>query len=334
MRGELGCAGWVWDRGCGGVDLGRWRLLGDDLALIPPAIAMRRAMAIVSPGCARSLTAEVPTGSLVAAFRQRLSDGPRLRIETLHAGLKIYRPEDTVVQWCAPSHLREVDVFFMDEVSQIPDDVWVKVVAALQELPHKPLVSVSGDFQQLSPIGGGGVVERAVREFPRIELETVYRTTDQQHLEFLNHIREQQPSKGAVESYFSGRVLPRDLEKAVSRGLQLQRERDAPFVWLCVTNAGATKVCEAALRVLGENPSNDLQHKWSGEPRLRTGRIVLKKGVVLRLTRNLDKAHGFVNGGLGEVEEVLDEEQGVAVVKLIGGSGRILLHPVVTREQE
>eukprot|EP00969_Alexandrium_andersonii_P194653 8596902-Alexandrium_andersonii.AAC.1 len=47
-----------------------------------------------------------PTGGLVAAFRDRVSEGPRMRIETIHAALRI-REGDSHVQYAPPSHLRE-----------------------------------------------------------------------------------------------------------------------------------------------------------------------------------------------------------------------------------
>eukprot|EP00969_Alexandrium_andersonii_P179973 7954835-Alexandrium_andersonii.AAC.1 len=66
----------------------------------------------------------------------------------------------------------------------------------LTELPQKPLVSLSGDFQQLAPVSGAGKV-RAVVEGLRdvITLKTVYRTKDPQHLDFLNRIRMEQPER-------------------------------------------------------------------------------------------------------------------------------------------
>ena len=38
-----------------------------------------------------------PTGQLVASYRQRLPDSDLLRVDTIHAGLRIYREEESLV---------------------------------------------------------------------------------------------------------------------------------------------------------------------------------------------------------------------------------------------
>ena len=55
-------------------------------------------------------------------------------------------------------------------------------------------------------------------------------------------------------------------------------------------------------------------------------RIVAKKGVLLRLTRNQDKHRGFVNGALAEVFDEL--EDGVIIARLVESGKTVLIHPM------
>ena len=56
-------------------------------------------------------------------------------------------------------------------------------------------------------------------------------------------------------------------------------------------------------------------------------RILARPGLVLRLTRNLDKQRGFVNGALAVVCEALDGNA-VFVCRLVGTGNYVLIHPM------
>ena len=58
------------------------------------------------------------------------------------------------------------------------------------------------------------------------------------------------PLRSQLYVFFEDRQWhPRDfyLSDAVAKGLELQNQTGKEFVWLCVTNAGAARVNEAAL---------------------------------------------------------------------------------------
>ena len=86
-----------------------------------------------------------------------------------------------------------------------------------------------------------------------VKLETVYRSSDEAHLIFLNSIRFKQPSREELLQYFGDRHWSRrvDLQTCVARGMEIAREKGEPFTWLTCTNAGASEVCEAALATMG-----------------------------------------------------------------------------------
>ena len=93
-----------------------------------------------------------------------------------------------------------------------------------------PFTVVVADFQQLQPIGIGGECERLCKKMHTIELKTVYRSTDEQHLLFLNRIREKQPEKSLLKEYFEGRHWRhQSLESCVSFGMGLAKKSGQPF---------------------------------------------------------------------------------------------------------
>ena len=62
---------------------------------------------------------------------------------------------------------------------------------------------------------------------------------------------------------------------------------------------------------------------------VNAGRLVIRDGLYIRLTRNLDKDRGFVNGAIGVIEVVLDADVGVFLLRLTTGT-LVLVHPIVT----
>ena len=139
-------------------------------------------------------------------------------------------------------------------------------------------------------------------------LNTIYRTDDPELLEFLNIARESQPTRDSLFEFFAGRRLKcgdyDDLLDAVRSGLQLEKATGEPFVWLCVTNDGAWRVCMAALSLLG---LGDYAGKgFPTDPNQGESMFFYASpGVVVRLTRNVDKDRGYVNGAVGVVRRVL-----------------------------
>ena len=267
-----------------------------------------------------------PTGSLVHSYRDRLPDTEKIMVDTVHASYCIGRKADVErVRYAPPSKLRRYDLIFLDEASQVEDHVASLIMQGTAELPQRPLLVLAADFQQLNPVEAGRrTMWRVFHCVHRITLETVHRTKDRGLLDFLKVVRLRQPLKARVRLFFAGRHWPHDLAWCVKRGLQLGREKGCTFSWLCVTNSGAEKVNAAALKHVGIT-EEDLEGGFPGEPHIKGANIVLRPGLQLRLTRNLDKERGFVNGALGTVHVVLARH--TCVVKLSNGA-LVLLHPV------
>ena len=171
-----------------------------------------------------------------------------------------------------------------------------------------------------------------------ITLNTIYRTDDPALLQFLNLVRESQPDRESLFHFFMDRrwkCTDHDsLLSAVKKGLRLEQDVGEPFVWLCVTNDGAKRVCTAALKALGLGSYVGKGFKTDpkqGEFQL----FYASPGVVVRLPRNIDKGRGYVNGAVGIVRRVLSRnEQDIPTVFTVELSTgvHILVHPIFDKK--
>ena len=129
-----------------------------------------------------------------------------------------------------------------------------------------------------------------------------------------------------LEDYFGETHWRRvSLEAVVARGFSLEQDNGDVFTWLTCTNAGAADVCRAALRIHGIG-EEDLETGYLCDPASKsTLRVLARPGIKVRLTRNFDKARGFVNGATGTVCESLDGNA-VFTVKLHGTGNLVLVY--------
>ena len=112
--------------------------------------------------------------------------------------------------------------------------------------------------------------------------------------------------------------------------MRAQEQHRQPFVWICNTNKGVAKVSLAALPNLGIELEEIERDGYPGDPAVKASLpIIPRVGVWIRLSRNLDKARGFVNGALGQIAEVFRHERGMVIFSLRLMSGTmVMVHPV------
>ena len=281
-----------------------------------------------------------PTGVLVAAYRERLQGVEGVTIETVHASFKITRDADAV--YVPPGRLRHFDLIVFDEMSQLDDAVWQKVQTALAELSPGPFTAFVGDFQQLQPVAGQGVLQQTLQDaaqtqsLKHIELQQheFARSKDPKLLDFLSLVRVRQPTRQRIQEFFGERRLPDNLPTAVQTAVAIEARlanndsRVEPKVtFLTVTNKEAKKANLARLQLEFPEAAADLEagKGLPGDAAAEGGRMIFEVGMRIRLTRNLDKEKGFVNGALGTIEIVLRKD--VFLLRLAGGS-LVLVHPM------
>ena len=106
----------------------------------------------------------------------------------------------------------------------------------------------------------------------------------------------------------------------------MEQGRPQPVTFLTVTNKGAATINRERIGLAFEDVDRKLQeYGVPSDPMHGGGLVYFEKNMRIRLTRNLDKDRGFVNGALGVIEHVLADD--VFVLRTSQGV-RILVHPV------
>ena len=259
-----------------------------------------------------------PIGLLVAGHRSRIRPGLDITVETIHSAFKVGRDRDAA--YIPPGRLRNYDLIIFDEVSQIDAAVWQRLQVALGELFPCPFVVFVGDFQQLQPVSGrqqlGEDLERQVQAgfLQRIELlpHANARSTDRAMLDFLRHARCQQPSRETLGAFFADRFLPAtsDLHAAAREVLRLEAATRKHCTVLAVTNKGAAQFNQARLALEFPEVAQALAAGRGilSDPAYGEQNFIAVEGARVRLTQNLDKERGFVNGATGVITQVLEPD--------------------------
>ena len=91
------------------------------------------------------------------------------------------------------------------------------------------------------------------------------------------------------------------MKDAGKYGLAINAHSGKLFVWLCVTNKGVRDVNLPAISQL--NPPITEEHLVSRgfptDPDVgKNQHIIIRGGITIRLTKNIDKERGFVNGAI------------------------------------
>ena len=295
-------------------------------------VLIAAAQQAIDDGC-RVLIAG-PIGLLVSMYRQRLLAGDQLTLETLHSSFKVTREADA--QYIPPGRLRAYDLIILDEISQIDSHAWGQIKLALAELHPRPFVVLVGDFQQLQPIHGPHQLRLDLdRQHEQHQLATIQlqyhasaRTVDPTMLAFLNHVRTAQPARATLEDFFRGRMLSSDPLTAATQAKLIEDETGKAFTFLTVTNRGALALNEARLALDFPHAAATLR-QGGGLPADPTAsadsRIVIEPNMRLRLTHNVHKDRGFVNGNVGTVRTVLRPD--VFIFETIQNQ-LLLVHPI------
>ena len=270
-----------------------------------------------------------PIGLLVSMYRLRLPHMSNLTMETVHSAFRITRDADEA--YIPPGRLRQYDLIVIDEVSQIEAAVWRKLRTALGELTPSPFVVFVGDFQQLQPLSGGPELqaalqrERETREILFVELKhhEAARTVDPAMLAFLEAARVRQPARQELHEFFADRIWSSNVNTAVQAAKEIEAASNKCFTFLTVTNKGAASLNMARLQL--DFPEETAMLTSGGGIPAENEKVVIAPNMRIRLTHNVDKERGFVNGNTGVIRRVLRAD----VFLLQSDQGmQILVHPI------
>lgn len=293
-------------------------------------VVIQAAINAAADGCRVLIGA--PIGVLVSQYRSRLPPCEEIVVETIHSAFRITRDRDA--EYIPPGRLRHFDLIIFDEISQIDAEVWRKLQTGLSELRPYPFIVFVGDFQQLQPIDGKQPLYdsltalRANGKLTFVELQQhdAARCKDPVLLDFLKECREKQPTRDNLQTFFAGRVLPSDPAKAARFAIDFERRRNCQFMFLTVKNSEAAVYNRARLHEQFPNFAEHLrEHGVPGDEQSGEERIAFIAGMRIRLTHNVDKDRGFVNGMVGTIKTVLRKDVFVLETKQ---GGLILVHPI------
>jgi len=214
--------------------------------------------------------------------------------------------------------INEMELLIIDEVSMVRADVMDHINDSLQRLRKNfsPFGGVQvlmvGDLQQLPPVVSDTENAELAKQYKSlyffdskalrstsyycVELQKVYRQTDQHFVEILNRSR-------------CGALLPADVEQLNSRYNKTFRPGAENYIRLVTHNKQADEINERELAALegceftfpAEVSSGFNEDAFPTSPNL-----VLKKGAQVMFIRN-DPERRFVNGSLGVIEEISEE---------------------------
>ena len=264
------------------------------------------------------------TAFVADSFRQEF---PRATCDTLHGLLRAGAVESAMEMGV---RLLPFDLVVVDEVCMLPRWLFDALFAAGHSIDRLPVLLLAGDEGQLAPFTDDGAVEASnAASYYWNWVDTVRLTepmrANSELWPLLEEIRCVWPlSDVFLTNFLRGRVWHRgELTPACLLDL-FQAHPNTTLV--CISRSCATKhngLCQSALL-----PANDiLAERWCEEG-AEPQRVPLQRRLPVRLTRNIGKPRGLVNGAGGTVRDlnersVVLEMQGRLVhVRLFSEKGR------------
>ena len=170
-----------------------------------------------------------------------------------------------------------------------------------------------------------------------MEQHAFARTQDSSLLEFLHTIRTTQPKLPYIKKFFGDHYLGLHLARAVRACLLLRTRDQTPVTWLTCTGKGAMEVNYEYLRQLGYGTPHEMAQQPDAYPcDIDYGALpmIVRPGMWLRLTRNLDKKRGFCNGAMGQVVDLLrSDSQAVVFTMRLTHGAMVIVHPIQQGDQ-
>ena len=273
-----------------------------------------------------------PTGMLAAGYRSR---HPELDVDTVHGMFALHKEEISTAEM-----MRPYDMVVIDEVGQLPTWIFDRLLRLWDAADRRPALVFVGDFCQLTgPEGTTARESLRWAEVSLIQLREMRRCRCERLRWKLQLLRSAIPSGRQLRRMLRGhRAVMRyrqnsRLPTAIDVASILKETPTTTFVTIsrrasAYLNRLAVRALFADAEPLGQilcepddNPENfQGQFQVDAVP----DEMTLYEGMRVRITKNADKQHGFVNG-MGAVVQRL-RHSGVQVKT---DEGEILLiHPI------
>ena len=241
-----------------------------------------------------------PAARLQNEFRLAL---PEVTMGTVHSHFGI-AVASNVVDWIIKEAPQDDDIWIIDEVERLPQDIIEHILATRAAAENWPIVLFLGDFQQVGAIGSGSLL--TIPDYRnRIEhrkLSISKRTSDPELLKYLERLRDQAPPPRVLRELALNRTLGSVPTPEMLRELFV--DTPVPPTILTVTNAGADDVNAAVLALLGARvPGAREVHVFNRHQKLR--KLLLFPSAVVMITLNKDIKKGLMNGCVALVVELL-----------------------------
>ena len=256
-----------------------------------------------------------PTGILTSSYRAQFIEDS-FYCDTIHTMFKypVLKEEKPMVNW----ELGQFNVLIIDELSMVPQKIFMHIASTFQQLHVRPVVVLCGDQQQQQPIttveGKTRQTERILnsRDFYKqcvvVDFLEQHRCRDLKFQEYLNYLRYYKPSKAFLRELFKDRTLCRGNEPSQEQLRSILLENSESLV-LTVSRKAAQRVNDIAVHAIfmGKTAFASVQMDNT------ESQMVLFKGMRVIITQNRDKKNGVING---QNDEVVNYELGTILLKL------------------
>ena len=283
-----------------------------------------------------------PTGRLAATMREKF---PELEIDTVHGAFLIFKPVQQTLEVMWP-----YDLVIVEEVGQLSKSIFERVMEQWMAADRLPTLVFVGGFFQLPGVEPTSALDSWMWHnvmLKKRELHTMMRCKCEKLRKTLEILRTGKPSVAQLREIKKGHKAP-SLGRAGYVMNKIPSQSDVAHIleetpgtlFLTVSRQACALLNGFAvdtlfgdgppLAVVPSDPESNVGNYEKGK-KLRDGpaEVPIYVGMKVILTKNLNKAVGFVNG-MGAV--VLGLDRGNVIVKTEQGR-RLAVHPWTSEEK-
>ena len=283
-----------------------------------------------------------PTGRLAATMREKF---PELEVDTVHGAFLVFKPVQQTLEVMWP-----YDLVIVEEVGQLSKGIFERIMEQWMAADRLPTLVFVGDFFQLPGVEPTSALDSWMWHnvmLRKRELHTMMRCKCEKLRKTLEILRTGKPSVAQLREIKKGHKAP-----SLGRGGYIMNEvpsqadvehilEETPETLVLTVSRQACALLNgfAVEALFGANPpvamvpsdpeSNVQNYEKGKKVRDEPAEIPIHIGMKVILTKNLNKAVGFVNG-MGT--QVLGMDRGNIIVKTDQGR-RLAIHPWTSEEK-